>query len=160
MFPTEFTQKSAGKSAGKAKSPSNGWACDKGSWSWAWASAQASWGVAPALFGTEGVSISKVIWTLNALQQNIEEWKINVNNTNDHLNITIKKRWHYRSIKQNHFWHELRAIDSLINIVCIIMLKVRIELENRYWSFFSFREDIEPLIYFIFDKYWTSFCFF
>jgi len=27
VLPTEFTQ----KSAGKAKSPSNGWACDKGS---------------------------------------------------------------------------------------------------------------------------------
>jgi len=33
VFPVEFTQKFAGKSAGKAKSSSNGWACDKESWS-------------------------------------------------------------------------------------------------------------------------------
>jgi len=33
VFPAEFTQKSAGKSAGKAKSSSDGWACYKESWS-------------------------------------------------------------------------------------------------------------------------------
>jgi len=33
VFPAEFTQKYAGKSAGKAKSSSNGWACYKESWS-------------------------------------------------------------------------------------------------------------------------------
>jgi len=29
VFPAEFTQKAAGKSAGKAKSSSNDWACYK-----------------------------------------------------------------------------------------------------------------------------------
>jgi len=33
LFPAEFTQKYAGKSAGKAKSSSNDWLCDKESWS-------------------------------------------------------------------------------------------------------------------------------
>jgi len=33
VFPAEFTQKSVGKSTGKAKNSSDGWACDKGSWS-------------------------------------------------------------------------------------------------------------------------------
>jgi len=33
VFPAEFAQKSAGKSAGKTKNSSNGWACYKESWS-------------------------------------------------------------------------------------------------------------------------------
>ncbi|KEH35227.1 hypothetical protein MTR_3g083153 [Medicago truncatula] len=44
VFPAEFTQNSAGKSAGKAKNSSNGWTCYKESWNRAWALAQASWG--------------------------------------------------------------------------------------------------------------------
>lgn len=32
VFPAEFTQNSADKSAGKAKSSNNGWACYKKSW--------------------------------------------------------------------------------------------------------------------------------
>jgi len=53
VFPTEFAQKFAGKSAGKTKNSSNDWAYYKESWSWAWALAQASWGVAPPLVGSQ-----------------------------------------------------------------------------------------------------------
>jgi len=33
VFPAEFAQKFAGKSAGKTKNSSNGWTCYKESWS-------------------------------------------------------------------------------------------------------------------------------